>query len=69
MDMNSLDIDNEAGPTAWYTDPFGGHGKTTSFPGSIRQFVARVDNRGLNLSGPQIGATRNYGGAGVHAPN
>ena len=69
MDMNSLDLDNADGPTVWYTDPFGGHAKTSPFPGSIRQFIARINNRGLDLSGPGIGSNRNYGGPGVHAPN
>lgn len=69
LDMNSLNIDNNDGPTVWYTDPFGGHGKTSPFPGSIRQFIAKIDNTGLDLSGPGIGSNRNYGGAGVHAPN
>ncbi len=69
LDMNSLNIDNANGPTTWYTDPFGGHAKTDPFPGSIRQFVAKIDNTGLGLSGPGIGSQRNYGGAGVHPPN
>jgi hypothetical protein len=69
MDINSLDINNDAGPTVWYTDPFGGHAATSAFPGSIRQFVAKINNTGLDLSGPGIGSNRNYGGPGVHAPN
>jgi hypothetical protein len=69
LDVNSFDIDNANGPTVWYSDPFGGHAKTTPFPGAIRQFIAKIDNTGLNLSGPGIGSQRNYGGAGVHAPN
>lgn len=69
FDINSLDINNDAGPTVWYTDPFGGHAATSPFPGSIRQFVAKINNTGLDLSGPGIGSNRNYGGPGVHAPN
>jgi hypothetical protein len=69
LDINSLDVDNGDGPTVWYTDPFGRNAKTSPFPGSIRQFVAKHDNTGLNLSGPSIGSQRNYGGPGVHAPN
>ncbi len=69
FDINSLDLDNDAGPTVWYTDPFGGHAKTSPFPGSIRQYIAKINNTGLDLSGPGIGSNRNYGGAGVHAPN
>ncbi len=69
FDINSLDIDNDAGPTVWYTDPFGRNAKTNPFPGSIRQYVAKINNTGLDLSGPGIGSNRNYGGPGVHAPN
>ncbi len=69
FDMNSLNVENADGPTVWYTDPFGGHAKTSPFPGSIRQFLARIDNTGLDLSGPGIGSNRNYGGVGVHPPN
>ncbi len=49
----------------------GGGAQTQPFPGSIRQFIARKENdRGpLNPSGPAVGAERNYGGPGVHAPN
>jgi hypothetical protein len=69
FDINSLDLDNDAGPTVWYTDPFGRNAKTAPFPGSIRQYVAKINNTGLDLSGPGIGSNRNYGGTGVHAPN
>lgn len=69
LDINSLDLNNPDGPTVWYTDPFGRNGRTTAFPGSIRQFVARINNTGLDLSGPAIGSQRNYGGTGTHAPN
>jgi hypothetical protein len=55
----------------WYTDPFGKHGRTQPFPGSIRQFIARIDNTrgGLEASGPTLGRNRDYGGPRVHAPN
>ena len=69
FDINSLDLDNADGPTAWYTDPFGRAASTSPFPGSIRQFVARINNTGLDLSGPGIGSNRMYGGPGVHPPN
>ena len=54
-----------------YTDPFGKHGQTQPFPGSIRQFIARINNDrgGLELAGPGIGGDRDYGGPRVHAPN
>jgi hypothetical protein len=49
---------------------FGRHGSTTPFPGSIRQFVAAINNDyGFQVSGPAMGFNRNYGGHGVHAPN
>lgn len=69
MDMNSFDLNNSDGPTTWYTDPFGRGARTTPFPGSIRQYIAKINNTGLDLSGPAIGSNRNYGGPGVHAPN
>lgn len=69
LDINSLDVDNADGPTVWYSDPFGRNAKTEPFPGSIRQYIARIDNTGLDMSGPGIGSNRNYGGPGVHAPN
>ena len=71
VDINSNFIDNAGGPEVWYTDPFGKHGQTQPFPGSIRQFVARINNDrgGLELAGPGIGGDREYGGPRVHAPN
>jgi hypothetical protein len=55
----------------WFTDPFGGHASTDSFPGAIRQYIARVDNtrNGLGNGGPELGNGRNYGAPSVHAPN
>ena len=70
VDINSNHIDNANGEEEWYTDPFGRNGRTSSFPGSIRQFVAKVNNdHGFDVHGPSIGHSRNYGGNGVHAPN
>ncbi|MEO8200508.1 MAG: hypothetical protein ABI679_08320 [Gemmatimonadota bacterium] len=70
VDINSNHIDNANGAEVWYTDPFGRHGATRPFPGSIRQFVASVRNDyGFDVSGPSMGGNRNYGGNGVHAPN
>ena len=69
FDINSLDLNNADGPTTWYTDPFGKNGRTEPFPGSIRQFVAKINNTGLDLNGPTIGSQRAYGGPGTHAPN
>lgn len=71
VDINSNTIDNAGGPAVWYTDPFGKHGRTQPFPGSVRQFIARIDNTrgGLNASGPTLGGNRDYGSPRVHAPN
>ena len=62
---------NAQGPVYWFTDPFGKNGRTDAFPGSIRQFIANIDNTrgGLNVSGPTLGRNRDYGGPRVHAPN
>jgi hypothetical protein len=71
VDINSTVISNRDGPRVWYTDPFGRSGRTTSFPGSIRQVIAQIDNDLNNIfpSGPGIGQNRPYGGQGVHSPN
>jgi hypothetical protein len=69
VDINGNRVDNADGPTVWYTDPFGRHARTAAFPGSIRQFIARINNTGVNFHGPRIGEDRHYGGPGVHAPN
>lgn len=69
VDINSIRIDNREGPTVWYTDPFGHHGRTSPFPGSVRQVLSKVNNSGLRISGPGVGFDRFYGGARTHAPN
>ena len=71
VDVNDNVVSNADGPTTWYTDPFGRRGRTSPFPGSVRQWIAALDNdRGeLDLEGPTIGDARNYGGPRVHAPN
>jgi len=71
VDINSNFVDNKEGPEIWYTDPFGHHGRTTPFAGSIRQKIARINNDrgGLELAGPGIGGDRDYGSPRVHAPN
>jgi len=71
VDINATIVDNADGPEVWYTDPFGRHGRTQPFSGSIRQFIARIDNTrgGLTASGPTLGRNRDYGGPRVHAPN
>jgi hypothetical protein len=71
VDINSNFVANAGGPEVWYTDPFGKHGRTQPFPGSVRQFIARINNDrgGLELAGPGIGGDRDYKGPRVHAPN
>ncbi len=70
VDINDNEIRNAGGPEVWYTDPFGRNGRRRPFPGSVRQWVASLDNDyGFNLNGPAIGFRRDDGGAGVHAPN
>jgi hypothetical protein len=70
VDINDNDIRNQDGPEVWYTNPFGRHASHSPFPGSIRQWVAKINNNyGFGINGPAIGFDRNYGGPGVHAPN
>jgi hypothetical protein len=69
VDVNDNRIDNADGPEVWYTDPLGRNGRAESFPGSIRQFIARIDNTARVSHGPVIGRDRDYGAAGVRAPN
>lgn len=69
VDINANRVRNEDGPVNWYTDPLGGSGSPFPFPGSIRQWIASIDNSALDLHGPVIGRNRDYGGNGVHAPN
>ncbi len=68
--FNQTPISNRGGSTIWYTDPFGNNAQTTPFTGSIKQYIAPIDNsRPYALESNAIGATRYYGGNGVHAPN
>lgn len=68
--FNQTTITNRGGPTVWYTDPFGRGAVTAPFPGSIRQWVAAVDNtRPFPLESQAFGARRNYAGLGTRAPN
>ena len=69
VDINGNRVDNADGAEVVYTDPFGKHGRSAAFPGSIRQFVSRTNNSAVPFHGPRIGDQRNYGGPGVHAPN
>ena len=69
VDINGNRISNTNGPEVWYTDPFGRNARTEPFAGSIRQFIARVDNNARVSHGPLIGRDRDYGGPGIRAPN
>lgn len=69
VDINDNRIANADGPEFWYTDPLGRNGRTEPFAGSIRQFIARVDNTARVSHGPVIGRDRDYGAPGVRAPN
>jgi len=69
IDVNGNRISNADGPEVWYTDAYGRNGRTTPFPGSIRQWISKIDNTGRQGHGPNIGRQRSYGGTGVHAPN
>jgi len=70
VDVNSIRISNADGPEIWYTDKFGKNARRQPFEGSLRQFIAKVDNhREVMPSGPAIGRDRDYGEGVVHAPN
>lgn len=69
VDINGNNVRNADGPNVWYTDPLGRHGQTEPFTGSIRQWVAKRDNSGLDIHGPVIGRQRSYDAPGVRAPN
>lgn len=62
-------IANAAGPTLWYTDPYGANGSATPFHGAVRQYVAQVDSTGLApLQRRLFGRGVDYGES-VHSPN
>jgi hypothetical protein len=69
VDVNGNNVRNADGPTVWYTDPLGRQGSPTPFPGSLRQWIARHDNSGLELHGGVMGRDRDYNAPGVRAPN
>jgi hypothetical protein len=70
VDINSNRINNLDGPNVWYTDPYGRNAQPTPFPGAVRQWIARINNsNAFNFNGPAIGADRQYGAPGTHAPN
>jgi hypothetical protein len=70
--IGSTPVQNTGG-TAWYTDPYGRAGRTATFAGSLRQYVATADTTGSGI----VLATKKFGGdlsncppgSGLHAPN
>jgi len=70
VDINGNRINNADGPSVWYTDPYGRNASPAPFAGSVRQWLARINNQGaFNFQGPAIGAERAYGAPATHAPN
>jgi len=69
VDINSIHISNSDGPQVWYTDVYGKNASQEPFAGSIKQFISQINNEAVTPSGPGIGRRRDYGAAGVHAPN
>ncbi len=66
VDINANQVSNSDGPRDWYTDAFGRNGRTSPFPGSIHQRIARMDTKvGVDAGGPTIGDDRNYSVSGV----
>ncbi len=70
VDINAIRIANSGGSEIWYTDALGRQGRTTAFPGSIRQVISPVDRHiGVDNGGASIGGDRHYAGPGVRSPN
>jgi hypothetical protein len=44
VDVNASNIPDANGRKFWHTDPFGRNARKEPFPGSIRQYIARIDN-------------------------
>ena len=68
--FNQTTVENAGGPRHWWTDPYGGNASEEPFPGAICQLVGSSDNTSRpTLESQAFGASRDYGGRGVHAPN
>jgi hypothetical protein len=68
--FNQTSVANRDGRATWWTDPLGGNAAAKPFPGAIAQHLCRLDNSARpTLESQAFGATRPYGGRGVHAPN
>lgn len=73
VSIGSTPLANAGGATAWYTDPYGRAGRTASFAGSLRQYIAALDNTGsgIVLAAKSFSGDISYcpPGSGLHAPN
>lgn len=67
--LRGVSVANADGPTAWYTDPYGGNASTEPFPGSICQLVSSTDNTGQPEVQERTFRGPDLGGQGVHPPN
>jgi hypothetical protein len=68
--IRETEVANDGGPQRWWTDPYGGGGSATPFPGGICQLVSPTDNSAdPPLRRRVFGRDRDYGVPGVHAPN
>lgn len=65
---NQIALYNSGKPEVYYTDPFGRNGRTSPFPGSVRQYFSAMANDGINVYAP-VSQGGNYSAPGVHAPN
>jgi hypothetical protein len=68
--LDETALRNQGGPQRWYTDPYGENASATPFPGAICQLLSATDNSSYPpLQRRLFGRERDYGSAGVHAPN
>lgn len=70
--LGQTQVANQGGPRYWFTDAYGHQGRTTPFPGSVRQHVGSIDNSHRPALERQLfGRGHDHGGygSGVHAPN
>lgn len=69
--LQDTEVTNAGGPTRWYTDPYGGDGRTTPAAGFVCQLVSATDNGAYpELKRRLFGRSVDFGaGNGVHAPN
>lgn len=68
--LGQTQVANAGGPTYWYTDPYGQHGSTVPFVGSIRQLVSPHTTAYPTLERREFNQQADYGAdLHVHAPN